>query len=82
MTQFECDVCIFCKLYHREADPHSEPNKLGGACIRRMLSGAGRLALDFQYFVQYRSSFFEEPCSLDRVAARYVLRAVLLETVR
>ena len=37
--------------------------------------------LDFQYYVRYRSLFLE-PCSLNREAACYVLRAVLLETFR
>ena len=40
MTQFECDVCVFRKLYHREANPHSEPDRLAEACIRRVLLDA------------------------------------------
>ena len=40
MTQFECDVCVFRKLYHRETNPHSEPDRLAEACIRRVLLDA------------------------------------------
>ena len=39
MTQFECDVCVFRKLYHGEPNPHSEPKKLAEVCSRRVATG-------------------------------------------